>query len=81
MRLLKVNNRKTRMKLGPSRIRSVTLSDILDAKVLNPFPLTLNDLHTMVLNRGALKTCAEKLLAPVTLNILGISLTITQHKS
>ena len=34
-----------------------------------------------VLNLGALKTCADKLLANVTFTIFAISLIIAQHKS
>ena len=56
---------------GHQQIISIALGSILASKFL-----TFSSLHTMIFNHGAVKTCADKLLAHVTFNILAISLTI-----
>lgn len=55
---------------------SVTLSNILSAKVSSPPSPSLSSLHTIRINYDKLKACIDKILGNVTFNTLAISLTI-----
>ena len=44
-------------------------------------PISLNSVHGLAFNCGALETWAKKLLGNMTFNIMAISLTIAQHIS
>ena len=50
------------------------------SRIVAFWPIKLTSRYTMAFEKGALKTCANKLLANVAFNILTISLTMVQPK-